>query len=407
MRSMRAMIARLAFVMFAFAVLGVGACGETEEKATESPTETVQSATSPPEAEPTYPPPPTPLPESAKTPPNEEALKQFIFNCVGQIEGAEAAALELNKCSPVYPTIVRAHFAEGSMSIVLVDFMAAIESHCFFTVSYLAWRNDAGWHAQSAEPLLQSATPWGEDAGTRFLSGGGGMTAAQQSRVRYRSVIAEGQARLGVIHSGAECGSGAPSEGYLILELRDGLWSLLWNSGQDARTRLGHRIIEFTTEGLDSLRITGDSWVRQDAEREVFHESNSGPHRYFDQTWTRMGETYDMTNETVLPTSYNTLVGFAYSLSVGDRAGAQRRVIDPALVDVAISYDLQQNPLTERWYGYCGELYTKGSPCTILRGADEAVGVQLEMIQVGTEWVISAIDPCTVTRNEVGATVCI
>lgn len=118
--------------------------------------------------------------------------------------------------------------------------------------------------------------------------------------------------------------------------------------------------------------------------------------------WERIGDSYDMVQETVLPTSYNTLVEFAYALSINDRPAAERRVLSPSLVDIATSLGLGQNPLTEMWGGYCADQYTQGTPCNILltkvnqenQQATESA-VRLEMSQVGNDWLISKIEPCT------------
>jgi hypothetical protein len=75
-----------------------------------------------------------------------------------------------------------------------------------------------------------------------------------------------------------------------------------------------------------------------------------------------------------------------------------------------VSLGLVQQPLTERWLGYCGETYSDGSPCTIQVTAPNAQNVnvtehsvRVTMTQNGSEWLISEIDPCTLWHDALGS----
>jgi hypothetical protein len=183
-------------------------------------------------------------------------------------------------------------------------------------------------------------------------------------------------------------------EGYLLLELNNATWNLLWRSNDDARTRLGHRVIAIADGGLETLTINGDSWLRGDEKSQIFGEANAGPHRYFEQTWVRTGNSYDMTRETVQPSSYNTLVEFVYRLRTGDEAGAGQLVTDAALIETAVALGLAQD--NDRSWSASTDGGSGIPPWFVsVDEADTERAVQLFMVESTGDWLISAIDTCT------------
>jgi len=393
---MRAMPARLVVALLAFLLLGGAACKDADDETrTDSPSQSAASTPATSSAAET-------VNYIAPTPPASAALEQFIIECLRGVDVATAAAQAIANCPAPYPTKVQAEAAEGPLQLLLVDFVSSPE-RCAFTVSYLVWPDGAGWHARSMGQLL------GGDMGTRLVRTLPLRSEDLAADGARSVVLPDGSLRLGVIHSGGECGSGAPQDGFILLGLDGDQWNKYWDSSGDERTRFGHTRMQFAGDGIDSLQLTGDSWFRPDPRRKVFHESNSGPHRYFEQTWVRSGDSYKLAAETANPTSYNTLVEFVYSLTIGDRIAAERWVVDSDLVNTAISLGLNQDPLDERWSGYCGNRYSDGSPCTVLineLGENNVIvtdrGVRLTMTQTGTDSLISAIEPCTYWYDDMG-----
>jgi hypothetical protein len=160
-------------------------CGDDDEGSPPTTTPVSASASS------SEPPAPTPIPDSAKTPPPDDVLERFILECIGAQSDPGLAASELATCEPVFPTKVLAQAVEGPLPVVLIDFVSAVESECFFAVSFLAWVDEARWHAQSAEPFLSDAKYPGGEPGTRFF---GRVSSAQalESRVQFRTQVVDG-----------------------------------------------------------------------------------------------------------------------------------------------------------------------------------------------------------------------
>lgn len=299
-------------------------------------------------------------------------LSEAITNCLGSAGTAATDALSsISGCRYPEGTEADAQIASGDLPVVLVD----LRRQCFEAVSYIAWWQD-GWHLQSAEGFLQA------DAGSVI----NGFVASTGDRARVTMLD---DATLGIIQENADCGSGAPQEAFLLLKLVDSAWSLVWDSDSDARTALGHRTIRFSGDGLDRLQIDGDSWRVQDG-KNVFAESNAGPHRYFAQTWVRRGSAYELADSHIQKSPYNTLVEFVYALGNGDVTAALTWVASAELVDRALELGLKDNQAGERWAAVCAGVGAQESPPCTITNADHSWSV--EMVPDDRQgWLVSAI----------------
>jgi hypothetical protein len=317
--------------------------------------------------------------------PPEDELSSTILHCLtgGPVTAPEAAA-QLPDCMTSGTYTVTAEEANGTPATVLID----VKSDCFQSTSLIAWQ-DNGWHVQPATPFLQL------DSGTYFNGYANGVTGPPSDGPnplpRARLVETNGVTYLGIPHLNAGCGSG-PQDRYILLRLDGDSWQLTWDSGTDQRTLFGHTVIYFGGDGIDTLHIDGDSWSRQDEMANVFHESNPGPHRYFQQTWERQSDSYQLASETVTPSPYNTLVNFVYDIGVGDIGAAGPLVTDPTLIQTAIDLGLTKDPAAPQWSGICGDGGPRsGPPCNI--GAPDGRSWQVDMVQSGDSWLVSGVGP--------------
>lgn len=296
----------------------------------------------------------------------------------------------------LFRKLARAIVAEGDIPVVLLD----VGGGCVHYVeSFVLWSDGSDWHLQSLEALLPNA----RDHGTT-LTGTWPYTPERSlaSGPTARAILDGGVVRLGVIVGQAGCGSG-PHETYALVSLVDGDWNLSWDGAAAFAGQIGQTAVEFSGEGMDTIAVKGTSFRRSDLKSQIFFEGKIGPHRYFDQIWQRQGGEYELAGETVRPWSYNTLVEFVYRLSTGDYVGAETLTSDPALLDSAEALGLAQSALYPLWAAYCREAGgSSGSPCIIeMRERDgQGVlipqhGVRVTMSQEGTDWLISAIEPCT------------
>src|SRR5437870_5756499 len=132
------MMSRLDLLLVAgVALLALGCSGDDAGTTPQSGT---SAAYSPPDSASAYPtPPPPPIP------PSDQAIRDFIFGCTGAAGDANQAANELANCAPPDASKSRAEAAAGAMPIVLVDFLSAAPgSECFFTKSYVTWKDPDG-----------------------------------------------------------------------------------------------------------------------------------------------------------------------------------------------------------------------------------------------------------------------
>jgi hypothetical protein len=180
----------------------------------------------------------------------------------------------------------------------------------------------------------------------------------------------------------------------MLFAKSDGGWWVAWDGGREkALYELGHSTVIFGEQGMSGLTVEGSSWkLTGDPKRDVFHESNTGPHRWFEQTWALDGDAYVLQGQQVIPSGYNTLVEFVYALKVGDDARAASLTLDEALVQTAKDLGLVQSS-AERWSGWCDgqpRSYIE-PPCIIeLPSGDH---VRVSMVPDGDSWLLSGIEP--------------
>lgn len=206
---------------------------------------------------------------------------------------------------------------------------------------------------------------------------------------KARLVVTSGGAELGLVHDVAFGGS-APYLHYQLMRLDGNEWKALWASPGSPQWRGIHGQVSFSGRGLEEMRVHYSSWNADDAKAHLFHESNPGPHRYFDAIWTRHGEGYERTSEVVTPSAYATLVDFVYALSTGDEAAASSLVADSNLVARGQQLGLAQQPIGQRWLiDLNSPEVERDGPITIVHGP----AVRVSFVKSGEAVLISAVEP--------------
>ena len=171
------------------------------------------------------------------------------------------------------------------------------------TFDVVAWHDGTDWHTQQLDdPHLRDDTyklivrPW-----TR-VTGDPGREAR----------TAEG-IRVTVIANSYSCGSGSAL--LPVMFAFDGsTWKFAWQPLRTELTDLTYADVQFSGNGIDVLDVKGAAWPRLSDEPEelgkIFSESHPGPHRHFDETWTRKDDEYVMADRSELPSPYDALVHF-------------------------------------------------------------------------------------------------
>ncbi len=315
----------------------------------------------------------TPIPEAV------------IQDCVGgaPVDDVQTAALAVQVClggsNNAWGTGVLP--VAGPLPVMLVD-VAQPGGLCQYD-DFIAWVDGGAWQLQNVTTLVSRGKD-GRAVGLPYPI----LPQYASSQPTVRQVAGKDGVNLGAITSVLLCGS-HPQESYILLSLRNGSWDVLWHARVPEITNLAHTDIDFIAEGVDRLRVIGDSWMlMEDPKRLLFHESNPGPHRYFEQTWVRQEDIYVMQSERVIPSAYNTLVEFVYRLSTGDDSGALALLTDASLLDAAKSMGLMQNPVGQEWLTNldrdtvcCGPVRILGPP----------VPVTVSFVRQGEEWLVSDI----------------
>lgn len=360
-------------VTFAVTAIFALACSDGEqpyasESSPSSPTltETATAAAAPP--------PPQPSPPAD--------LADRVQACVAGTTSASEAAAALSGCLASNTTQAVAATAEGAADVVVLDVLSV--PRCFFTESFLLWEASGGWLAQSLEQLVESP-----DAGTVFASSSLNWPYGDDVGIKARVVGIFPNIELGIVFLDGGCGSG-PQEEFALMTLEGDQWTLRWNGRNTAISDVSHTQVRMIGKGLDALQVTGDSWRMGDTKSQTFHESNPGPHRFFEQTWVRQGFEYIMLAESVTPSAYNTLVEFVYRLSTGDHEGARRLTTDTSLLDTAIQLGLVQDPPGQQWLTNLDTTTVCCGPIYILEGLSQETLVSFT--ELAGEWLISGIE---------------
>lgn len=384
------MIARLALVVLAVSLLAFVACEDSPQEITFSPTEVPPPTDTP---QPTYPPPPTPRAD----------LESRLEECAGVMEDGADPAGTFRQCIedlpyqlPSYVKSVsgRVTRADGTVPLVLIDMPWGICQ----SQTFVAWQQGDAWQVQSTDTTLRDllVTSW---PGQSFDSG-------TWTSLPPRLIDDAGQLYLGVIIGHADCGSG-PHQGYVLLSLREGSWTVAWNAKAAFAGLIGQTGVAFSGEGLDTIAVRGTSYGRSDAKSSILTEHKLAPVRSFDQSWVRQGDAYVLARERIRASGSNTLLEFIYRLGLGDDAGVLALVTDPPLVATARTLGLLRDPEDVAWAWYCTDEEGRalgpfvGWPCILQRPDGSAF--RFTFVESGANWLIAAIDSCTPANDGLGA----
>lgn len=330
------------------------------------------------------PPPPYARDFPSRTPrgPLSPEVTSAVESCV---EGEAASDRDsLVACLHAKGLSVGAMSAQGPSDIVLL----AIGGHLPVGESFhfIVWSADGGRRWQDLKPQL----PWGN--GYQLVAGAF-YDGLDRSHVPAEARQSDDGNLLAVTIGIMRNGSGG--RGSMMLLANEGdYWRVVWDGGRDGGGYdLGHSVPQFVGEGIGDIRMTASSWqLKDDPKRDIFHEANSGPHRWFDQTWALVGERYVLESEEVVPSGYNTLVEFMYALKT-DQAAAASLTSDDDLTSTAASLGLVQEPDDQGWSGWCDgkERSYIDPPCMVELPTGDHVRVY--MVPEGDSWLISAIEP--------------
>jgi len=318
---------------------------------------------------PTRPPLPTPVPS--------EEVERAVRGCLAGIspQRITQAAQEMKVCLDDSSLAqgenygARTFAVEGELPVMLLGLLGP---DCRFTYEYLAWWRDGGWQVQYLTPQLPLCDY------TLF--------ASPPSTPAARQLDAPDGVRLVVINTVHCCGS-APSASLLLLGLHAAGWQIVWDGEKSDMANLSHREVEFVDEGIDLIKVRGDSWFYADEKKDIFNEGNPGPHRHFEETWTLQEDGYVRLEHRVVPSAYNTLVEFVYRLSTGDELGAGALVVDPSLLAAAKALGVVQSPLGQRWMTNLEPTTECCGPIYITDGLPQQVKVSF--VQSGDGWQLS------------------
>jgi len=307
-----------------------------------------------------------------------QEVEQAVRRCLANVspEVISQAAQRIEDCLLGMRLSAQAVGVEGPLPVLFVDLA---NPECMFD-EFIAWWSSGQWQLQYMNPLFATGTDY--RVATRTLAG------AQMPSPRAASAP-EG-IRLGIINSFANCGS-APGASFLLLAFDENSWRLLWDAQTTEIASLSHTQVQFLGEGIGNILVMGDSWQLPEPKSKIFHESNPGPHRHFQQTWTLEGDQYVLRDKHVQPSAYNTLVEFIYRLSTGDESGAEALLVDPALLDTAKALGFVQNPLGQEWLIDLEPNTECCGPIRILEGLPQRLVVSFA--QQGEDWLISDIKP--------------
>ncbi len=199
---------------------------------------------------------------------------------------------------------------------------------------------------------------WQDDRGTRMqllqAEGAVGGLASGNSVVIHGVYETRGGRReLGIVYDGSAFGSASPTARLALLRLEGDEWRIIWDSDEIDEWRGSHGDVEFPNGNLSELVVRSDSWSDgYDELSDVLHESNSGPHRYFVDTWVRDGDGYVRSAADTVPAPYATLVEFMYALSIGNEFTARDWVTERDLLAAARDLGLDDGP-TKHWLITC------------------------------------------------------
>jgi len=337
-------------------------------------------------------------PASSEWGPPPEEVQVQLSRCLEDVspDPIDLAAEEVQSCLDG-PGKVPVLGVDGEVPVILADVPSTVSNGQF-----IAWWETDRWSTQHLGPL--------PDGGLGYrLVDNRTMLASNMRPVESsaRELAEPSGVRLGVIH-GVGTGTSGGDNSFMVLGLEEGSWQILWDAQRQREiSRLSHVGVEFGGAGLDQIEVIGSSWFLEDPLSRTFYESNSGPHRWLEQTWVRDSDGYSLVSERPIPSAYNTLVEFVYQLRSGEDVAAKAFLNSPDLLQTARDLGLAEPfPVDpeDRWYGWCTDNNPppvhprpEEPPCHI--EFKDGSRLVVEMVASGLDWLISAIEPCPAGSN--------
>lgn len=199
--------------------------------------------------------------------------------------------------------------------------------------------------------------------------------------------ISEEGRELGLVYDHNSGGS-APYIAFSLWRWDEGAWVKIWEPWDLSGAWRGtHGSIDFPGPGLDRVVVTSSSWGLEEEKSRIFHESNPGPHRWFQDTWMREGDSFYLAESITLPSAYNTLVEFIYVLRQGDERAIRALVADPELVEQAQALGLERIPNGIMLTDISPTLEQEGPLAFIWEGQT----ITFALVQQNSGWLISEI----------------
>lgn len=165
-----------------------------------------------------------------------------------------------------------------------------------------------------------------------------------------------GSIEIGAIFDGLGYGNGGQSKPcpvYKLLRLEGKDWRVIWSSPDSGVPQddwqNNHGLIKFSGQGISEFTLEGDSLLYTDGKESILSQTKSGSMRYFKETWSRQGDEYIFKKSETIPTAFNTLLEFIYSISKGDEKTALKYVNDKSLINKAKELELVQKSFDGNW----------------------------------------------------------
>jgi tetratricopeptide (TPR) repeat protein len=216
-----------------------------------------------------------------------------------------------------------------------------------------------------------------------------GLSQTCAMSAAHLSTGTSGTVEMAMIYDTAAGGSGSPKPIYRLLQLSNDKWGFLW-SPPVSMWRNSHGKVTILGHGLLEIVIESDSWEYNDDKYNIFHESNVGPHRRFQDEWVRLKDTYVLKESRTLPSAYDTLVRFIYAISTGNDDEATKLVSNASLVDMAKQLKMIQNPIGQGWMISLDDtIVERTGPIKITSGPAE--GVEVFFVQEEGRYIIKDI----------------
>ncbi len=210
----------------------------------------------------------------------------------------------------------------------------------------------------------------------------------------FRIAKAPGDALEAAILLDDESISGIKCPVFRLFRKEEGKWTKIWASPKNS-WRNSDGSITFIGEGISEFVIKSSSFCYMDSRTGIFLESNTGPRRWFLDTWIRQGDEYVIKTADTVPSAYNTLVEFIYSISVGDNKTAAGCVAEKELVSKATRLGLAQKPPGQEW-GIENDGNDMTGPLTVVVKSEKTPlqrRIEFSFVNRDGRYLISAIIP--------------